>query len=153
MGDVYSELKNQLGCPVESVDWNKLSNLLGENPIEEKLDSVWFHMFPESGLEIIAVRNEQRMFEVYAVLFYIDVPAIREGSMKRYCGQFLAGVTSDDSFESVKRKISTTPTDLYAEFIKKLCYDFPDHRLVFDFHEPGGERLALVSITGPRTNN
>jgi hypothetical protein len=146
----YSSLVDLLGSSPEDLDFTRFVDRLGERPLVDDVDSMCFYYFLESGIEILALRNETGTGKfIYAVTFFMDSPPVRE--MKPYRGQFIAGVTPDDSLKEVMDKINVQPIDPGAEVVpRRLRYDYPDHTLDFVFREPDGEQMLLVSINvGP----
>ena len=139
-----------LGSSTEDLEFTRFVDGLGERPLVDDVDSMRFYYFLESGIEILALRNATGTGKyIYAITFFMNRPPVRE--MKPYRGQFIAGVTPDDSLKEVMDKINLQPIDPGAEVLpRRLRYDYPDYTLDFVFRAPDGDQMRLVSINvGP----
>ena len=147
MQDLYTRLTELLGKSEDDQTFAHFLKEIDDSPDVSNREVVSTYWFRKTGLEIIALPDgEQMPKSVVSITFYFDVPSVREGSIEPYRGPLLAGIKPDDSFEQVKSKIDHTPIDYYAESVMKLRYDFADHFAYFEFHEPHGEGLTLVSL-------
>jgi hypothetical protein len=143
----YDQLLALLGKSTDDPGFAEFIDDLGEEPEIDDKSHAWFCNFRQSGIQIVGLSGETgKSKRFYAVMYFIAVPDVRDGHVKSYCGEFVAGVTPDDSMEEVRRKIELKPSDWYADDETKLRYDFPDHILHFHFQEPDGEQMELVSV-------
>jgi hypothetical protein len=155
MQSLYTQLTELLDKPLEDdPDFARLVEEIGEKPDINDSNLVCFYTFRQTGLQITAIGDGAGTSKsVASIIFFLDVPSVREGSIKRYCGQFMAGVTPYDSMDEVKRKIELMPADLYAADVPQLHYDFPDYSVNFHFHELHGNTMSLVSLRPKKKYN
>ncbi len=147
MQDLYIRLTELLGKSEDDPILAQIVDEIGEQPDISNCELVSTYIFRRTGLEITTLADGERTPKfVVSIIFFFDVPSVREGSIEPYSGPLIAGINFDDSFEQVKSKINHTPSDYYAESVMKLRYDFADHLAYFHFHEPNGKGLTLVSL-------
>lgn len=145
--DPYTSLVKLLGKSREDLAITRFIDQLGERPRVDDDEHFCTYHFPESGFQIMALRNGIGSNKhISAVVFFIDIPDVRDGYIKPYRYQFTSGVTPDDSLKDVRNKISLKPTDWFAETVPQLRYDYPHHTLHFHFSEPDGEKMVFASL-------
>jgi hypothetical protein len=149
----HANVLNLCNKPVEHPDFARVIEEIGEKPDVDDRHLVSFYYFAQSGLQILAHADGEGTIQyVVSVIFFIDVPSVREGFVKQYCREFTRGITAADSLVEVKRKMGRAPADLYADVVPILHHDFPDHSVIFHFDEPDGRKLELVSPRAPKAS-
>ena len=140
--DIYELLLGLLRKPEDDPQLPKIVELLGEEPRISDLQHIRVYNFDKSGIEVHFFKR-YKLFD--AVIFYLDIPSIRDGYMQKYRGTFLAGITSADSRESVQSKLGFEPLRWRQgeDYLER--YDFDDYRLEFIF-DPTTEGMCLVSV-------
>lgn len=147
METIYSSLVRLLNETDEHPEFRIIAQTIGEEP-EITGDSPRHYLFRESGIEIMTLRLEPCGAQyVFSIMFFVDIPSTRNGYIKPYSGEFIAGITTKDSLANVREKIKIEPLDLYAKHVPKLRYKLGEVNLNFYFGEPKGQKLYTVAVT------
>jgi hypothetical protein len=87
MQNLYTRLTELLGKSEEHPDFSRFIHDLGEKPKLNAKKSVSFYDFQKNGIEVLAQDNDSKGKILWAAIFFVDAAG---GSMKPYCGEFLA---------------------------------------------------------------
>lgn len=139
MHDLWSKLTALLNKSPSDPDVGRFIASLGTKSIVDEVEFCWTFGAPELGIVVQAQRcgpDNEKVIQhiVLCVATLHDVP-------------FVAGVTSSDSIDDVRKKMPIAPS---GEFVQNQCpilsYNMEGVTYSFHFDYADGQRLSVVGV-------